>query len=206
MFLKHLYKSAFVPRGITPQYTSIRSLFIASIGNPEPEYEGTRHNVGHRLMDQLINIYWKDQLEKVGEDYYRLKRTPHVVLYKSNDSFMNLQGYAIVKHYQQFRNQGSEILFLHDDVQVQLGKYQFRRPTRSHRGHNGLKSIEMYMGNAYRNIAIGIGRPQDTKLALSEYVLEKFTEKELEIIDFDVLPKCVKELETYLVGEPTPLK
>ncbi|KAK6459894.1 peptidyl-tRNA hydrolase-domain-containing protein [Scheffersomyces coipomensis] len=195
MLIRHLYKSYFVPIRRNPGLNNTRCLFIASIGNPEPEYEGTRHNIGHRFIDQLINIYWKQHLIKEGDHYFKSKRYPNIVLFKSNDSLMNLQGYAISKHYQQFQQEGSKLIILHDELQIAVGKYQIRKPGTSPRGHNGLKSINKFISNdKYTKVAIGIGRPPDKKNVI-DYVMTKFKDNELEAIDFEVLPKCLIELE-----------
>ncbi|KAL6449522.1 hypothetical protein SBY92_004435 [Candida maltosa Xu316] len=180
----------FLPITIDKTVYNKRCLFIASIGNPEPEYAGTRHNVGHRLMNQLIEIYWKDHLYRKGS-YYLSNKYPNIVLFKSNDSLMNLQGKPISRHFNP--GQDSHLIILHDELQVDLGKYQVRKPGTSSRGHNGLKSIDGYFKNKYTKIGVGIGRP--TSDSVVTYVMKKFKPDELEIIDWEVLPKCVKSLE-----------
>ncbi|KAK6459488.1 peptidyl-tRNA hydrolase-domain-containing protein [Scheffersomyces xylosifermentans] len=198
MLVRHLIRSYFVPIRSNPALSSFRCLFIASIGNPEPQYEGTKHNIGHRFLDQLVNIYWKDHIFKEGP-YFKSSKYPHVVLFKSNDSLMNMQGRPISKHFNQFKRKSSMVI-LHDELQVPIGKYQIRKPTTSARGHNGLKSINSHMANNYFKVAIGIGRPED-KRKVVDYVMTKFKEKELETIDFDVLPKCVAELEKIIEAD-----
>ena len=88
----------FLPVTQLPLSCSRRYLFIASIGNPEPQYANTRHNAGHRLMNQLIDVYWKDHVYKKGP-YYLSTKYSNLVLFKSNDSLMNLQGLPISKHF-----------------------------------------------------------------------------------------------------------
>lgn len=192
MMIRHLAASYLVPIRPSTVSQSRRLLFIASIGNPEPKYEGTKHNIGHRMLDQLVDIYWKDHLVKDGP-YYRSTKYSNIVLFKSNDSLMNLQGKAVSKHYRQFQKD-SQLVILHDELQVPVGKYQIRKPSTSPRGHNGLKSINQHLPNNYTKVAIGIGRPSD-KRHVVDYVMSKFKDLELEELDFEVLPKCVKELE-----------
>ncbi|KAI5960572.1 uncharacterized protein KGF55_004465 [Candida pseudojiufengensis] len=186
--------NTYLPIKSNPYLKFSRCLFIASIGNPEPKYKGTRHNVGHRLMDQLIEIYWKDHLYKQGFYYYS-KKYPNLILFKSDNSFMNLQGKPIQKHFQQF-HKTSNLIILHDELEQPIGKYQIRKPGTSSRGHNGLKSIDGFFRNKYTKIGIGIDKPKSK--SISDYVLSKFDPKQLEVIDFDVLPNVVKDLEKMI--------
>lgn len=175
---------------------NLRCLFIASIGNPEPEYCLTRHNVGHEFMNQLILIHWKDHIYKDG-NYYRSRKFPEVVLYKSNETLMNLQGKFVARHYNRFSL--SKLVVFHDELQVKLGKYQIRVEGTSARGHNGLKSVNQYVpSNKYTKFSIGIGKPIGE---VSKYVLLKFNQEELEILMWDVFPKLVQELEALAQKE-----
>ncbi|CAX45131.1 peptidyl-tRNA hydrolase, putative [Candida dubliniensis CD36] len=189
----------FFPVAQSHLYFSRRYLFIASIGNPEPQYANTRHNAGHRLMNQLIDVYWKDHLYKKGL-YYLSTKYPNLVLFKSNDSLMNLQGLPISKHFTKQGYGKSALVILHDELQIHLGKYQIRKPGTSSRGHNGLKSIDKYLKNKYFKFGIGIGRPPASQ-SVVQYVLNEFSVEDLKVIDWKVLPKCVKDLENMVIQD-----
>ena len=189
--------NAYWPIKSDPSLQVTRCLFICSIGNPEPEYKGTRHNVGHRVMDQLIHVYWKDHLYQKGSYFYSRKYL-NLVLFKSDATLMNIQGKTVAKHFQQFHKQ-SHLIILHDDLERDLGKFQFRKPGTSSRGHNGLKSIDGVYKNKYSKIAIGIGRP--TSKNVVNYVLLKFDDKEIDILDYEVIPAVVKELEGVIEAD-----
>ncbi|EGW30480.1 uncharacterized protein SPAPADRAFT_63303 [Spathaspora passalidarum NRRL Y-27907] len=186
-FIRPLNTSSSAPTG----------LFIASIGNPEPQYANTRHNIGHRMMNQLIKTYWTSHISIQGNNLYKSSKYPNILLFKSNDSYMNLQGKPISKHFNHVRKQYPHLVILHDELQVDVGKYQVRKPGTSARGHNGLKSINSYLKNDYIKIGIGIGRPSHRD-GVVDHVLSKFDTRELEIIDYDVIPKCVAELEKLI--------
>lgn len=194
--------NAYCPVKADPYLQLTRCLFVCSIGNPEPQYKGTRHNVGHRVMDQLIHNYWKDHLYKEGSYYYS-RKYPNLVLFKSDSTLMNLQGKTMSKHFQQFHKQ-SRLIVLHDDLERDLGKFQVRKSGTSSRGHNGLKSIDGVYKDRYSKIAIGIGRP--TSKTVTNYVLLKFDAKEQEVLDFDVIPKVVKELEGIIEADLDSLR
>ena len=94
----------------------------------------------------------------------------------------------------------SALVVLHDELQVDLGKYQIRKPGTSSRGHNGLKSIDKYLKNRYFKLGIGIGRPPASQ-SVVHYVLKNFLLQELDVIDWEVLPKCVKDLENMVIKD-----
>lgn len=192
----------FLPIKVDPVIqTSKRTLFITSIGNPEPSYEGTRHNAGHRLMNQLIEVHWKDHVYKKG-DYYLSLKYPNLILFKSNDSLMNVQGRYLCKHLAPYPD--IRLIVLHDELQRDVGKFQVRGPGTSTRGHNGLKSIDKKVGQNYTKLGIGIGRPQ-RKLVV-DYVMEEFTIEEVEVLDWEVLPRCAKALEIIIEEEMEQMK
>lgn len=169
-------------------------VFLASLGNPEPEYSLTRHNVGHRFINQLVEIYWKDHIRKENE-YYTSTKYPNITLFKDAQSYMNLQGKPISKHFSKFKN--SQLFIVHDDTQNSVGKFKVRAVGSSAQGHNGLKSVIQYLGNNHTKLAIGVGRP-DTDKPLDKWVLGKFEPQELQTIDFDVIPKVVQQLEKLI--------
>ncbi|RLV96590.1 Peptidyl-tRNA hydrolase [Spathaspora sp. JA1] len=195
MILPRNYPQTFVRRINTN--TTTNGLFIASIGNPEPQYANTRHNVGHRMMNQLINIYWKSHITSIQSNLYQSSKYPNILLFKSNDQYMNLQGKPVSSQFNKIRKQYSQLVILHDELQLDLGKYQIRKPGTSARGHNGLKSINSYLKNDYLKFGIGIGRP-NSKQQVVDHVLSKFNLQEQEIIDYDVIPKCVEDLEKLI--------
>lgn len=166
-----------------------RRIFICSIGNPEPQYEGTRHNVGNYLMESIIN-HWKLHLKPEGPNTWRLNKYP-IVLFKSTNSYMNLLGSPVVSSLKKSREK--EMLVLHDELQRSPGKYQIRQAGTSNRGHNGLKSIEKYLGTSnYSKVLIGIGRPTDDDVV--SWVMSKFHDDELHQID-RIVPTIISELE-----------
>ncbi|KAI3406832.1 hypothetical protein KGF56_000437 [Candida oxycetoniae] len=105
---------------------------------------------------------------------------------------MNIQGRTIQKHFQKFDKE-SHLLILHDEIELTLGKFQFRKPGSSSRGHNGLKSIDGVYKNKFSKLGIGVGKPNGNNIV--RHVLGKFSEEELQILDYEVLPKVVEKLE-----------
>lgn len=184
---------------------------IASIGNPEPEYSSTRHNVGHFALDKLIQDHWtnfKDfsKHRNLSRGVYSVSNDSNksnILLFKSNDTLMNLQGDPIFNNWRnikrmQSNNYNPALIVLHDEIQLPLGKIQIRKQGTSARGHNGLRSIDSIMGKEYTKISIGVGKPPNKFVA--DYVLARFKRPEIEILTYDVMPQIVEVLEEMLKG------
>lgn len=170
------------------------TILISSIGNPEKLYLGTRHNVAHLLLKYLIEEHWKNHIFKSNE-YYKSKKYENILLFKSNKTFMNLQG-EIIKEKLDSLPPNTNVIIAHDDIQVKLGNFQFRIPETSSRGHNGLKSIDNYILNSYYKISIGIGKPK--LQPVDQFVLNKFTNDELNTIITKTFPKLINALEIMI--------
>ncbi|CUM64979.1 uncharacterized protein PRCAT00002597001 [Priceomyces carsonii] len=193
----------------TLQSTKGPCLMIASIGNPEPEYAGTRHNVGHWFLSELVESSWNNfrpfsvRSDLPYGEYSSSTDCPNMLLFKSNLTLMNIQGKPVSKVWQTFKNaKGQEnspsLVIVHDEIQIPLGKIQVRKRNTSARGHNGLRSISSCMGQNYTKICIGIGKPNDQNVA--HYVLSKFNQHEEEKL-YESFQKFVSILEDMREGK-----
>lgn len=187
-------------------------LMVASIGNPEPEYTNSRHSVGHWVLDKLIESHWTGfqpfkKHRNIGHGVYSVSKDEslsNVLLYKSNETYMNLQGSPIYANWNLVRRVQADkynpaLVIIHDEIQLPLGKIQVRRQGTSPRGHNGLRSIDSVMGKHYTKIAVGVGKPPNKYVA--DYVLAKFKKPEMEVLVYDVMPQVVEVLEKMVEGE-----
>ena len=159
--------------GKTPQ---IR--LIAGLGNPGPEYAGTRHNVGFLVVDRLAEQFglawerltkWDAVLAQCGE----------VFLLKPM-SFMNRSGHPLFAVAQFYKIDPAEILVVLDDLALPLGRIRIR-PDGGTGGHNGLESIIVQFGTEeIPRLRIGIGTaPRDGGV---DYVLSRFFEEERPLV------------------------
>ncbi|MRI58399.1 MAG: aminoacyl-tRNA hydrolase [Epsilonproteobacteria bacterium] len=150
---------------------------IVGLGNPGQQYAKTRHNVGFMVVDRLIDRLAPSPISKAsfqGELY----RSSNILLLKPQ-TFMNLSGRSVaaVKNFYKIDN----IIVIHDDLDLGLGALRFKIGGSSG-GHNGLKSLDQYIGSDYVRVRFGIGRPTN-KEDVVKYVLSDFTPKELECIE-----------------------
>jgi PTH1 family peptidyl-tRNA hydrolase len=164
---------------------------IVGLGNPGKKYELNRHNVGFMAVDYLINEF---NANKVGDFKGELFSTKDFLFLKPS-TFMNLSGESVVLVKNFYKIDNENIIVIHDDLDLKLGALKFKRGGSSG-GHNGLKSIDKYIGNDYYRIRIGIGRPE-RKEEVINYVLSDFNKNELECIKttFPIIEKAILEIE-----------
>lgn len=184
------------------------NVVVASIGNPSPQFDGSRHSVGHWVLDEVRNTYWTNfpQFSTVFSNYElsTVSTGDHsnVVLVKSSNSYMNIQGKPIAKLWQKYSKKDVSLVIVHDELQIPLGKVQIRRRKTSARGHNGLRSIDSVIGNDYTKIAVGIGKPaKGPPNLISDYVLSKFSRDELDVLRTVTVPKVVEILDEMSHGK-----
>ncbi|MDR0742816.1 MAG: aminoacyl-tRNA hydrolase [Tannerella sp.] len=152
---------------------------IAGLGNIGREYWGTRHNIGFRIVNELVDsadaFFIEERYGAVAR--MRVKNAELVVL-KPN-TFMNLSGHAVRYRLQKESIPVSQLLVVVDDLSLSYGTLRLK-PKGSHGGHNGLRNIEEMLGTSvYARLRFGIGNdfPRGRQV---DYVLEKFSDEELE--------------------------
>ncbi len=171
---------------------------IAGLGNPGPEYDDTRHNVGWWVLDRLAYDWDLGAFSKEGRALVSRGRVDEdrVRLIKPT-TYMNRSGAAVAP----FRNDedfqvGSDLLVVVDDAALDVGKVRFR-PSGSAGGHNGLKSIEAALGTKdYPRLRIGVGRcPAGVDLA--DWVLGPMPPEDEDVI-VDLLPRLTEAVEVWM--------
>ena len=147
---------------------------IVGLGNIGQEYQGTRHNIGFRILDafaEASNISFST--ERYGDVGRGRLKNKQVVLLKPS-TYMNLSGNA-VRYWKEKENIDiSHILVLVDDIALPFGAIRIK-PNGSDAGHNGLKNIAQMLGTpAYPRLRFGIGNdfPRGCQV---DYVLGHFT-------------------------------
>jgi PTH1 family peptidyl-tRNA hydrolase len=163
---------------------------IVGLGNIGPEYAFTRHNAGFMVLDRLAakeSLSFKmDRLASVAE----YKHKGRAVTMIKPTTYMNLSGKALQYWMNQLKVPIENVMILVDDLALPLGKLRIK-PKGSSAGHNGLKNIELILGNDnYPRLKIGIGS-DFSKGKQIDYVLGKFSEDEM----IELLPKLDKAIE-----------
>ncbi len=152
---------------------------IIGLGNPEEEYDRTRHNMGFKTINKLAKKYNveinKSKFQGLSET--AIIESQKVILIKPQ-TYMNLSGNC-VKEFADFYKVGKdEILVVYDDMDVEPGKIKIRKKG-SAGGHNGMKSIIQNLGtDEFPRIRIGIGRPKYSGDEIN-YVIGDIPEEEI---------------------------
>lgn len=168
---------------------------IVGLGNPGPKYKNNRHNIGFMVVDYLINSLNPTPINK-KEFKGELYKSKDILLLKPS-TYMNLSGESVfaVKNFYKIKN--SNIIVIHDDLDLPFGAVRFKIGGSSG-GHNGLKSIDKFIGNDYIRVRVGIGRPKEKSLVVN-YVLSDFSQEEKKYLN--ELIKHVAEAALELTKE-----
>ena len=150
-------------------------LFVG-LGNIGPQYENTRHNIGFKVIDKLIDDSNARDVSKNTFYGTLFRNAPSLFLKPS--TFMNLSGKSVqpVKNF--FKVELEDVIVIHDDIDLPFGAVRFKRGG-GHGGHNGLKSVDEAISKEYIRVRIGVGKPLH-RSAVVEYVLHDFTATEME--------------------------
>jgi len=153
---------------------------IVGLGNPGNEYENTRHNVGFYYLDVFLSKLNLSYKEKFNGLYIKTKIDGNDVIFLKPQTYMNLSGESVIKFVNYFKIKSEDILVIHDDLDLQLGRIKLKE-NGSSGGHNGIKNIILHLNSEnFKRLKIGISK--NNNLDTKDYVLGKFTKNEQEII------------------------
>ena len=168
---------------------------VVGLGNPGKEYENTRHNIGFRVLDEIAERY-KISLKQEKHLSSFCSKGRNLILAKP-DTFMNSSGSAVVKLLHWFKLELSDLIVIHDEVALDIGKIRISHG-RSSAGHHGIESIIQMTGGKqdFTRLRIGIG-PDPGGDIRADYVLGKFTNKENKVIE-KVINVSIEAIEMLL--------
>ena len=152
-------------------------LLLVGLGNPTPNSENNRHNVGFKIIDSINK---KFQLSKQKPKFKGLLTTGNIgnkkVYAIKPLTFMNNSGICIRELIEYFKINAEDVIVFHDDLDIEFGKIKAKFGGSS-AGHNGISSIDKFIGKDYSRVRIGIGKPQ-ANIEVADYVLQNFNEEE----------------------------
>lgn len=190
-------EAAATPASVIPQ-------LIVGLGNPEPKYDQTRHNIGFAAVDAMSRS-WQIPLSEnrkfqavFGEG--RGPQADKIRLLKPL-TYMNRSGQAIRAVTDWYKLPPESVLVIYDDMDLPLGKIRLRL-SGSAGGHNGMKSAIAHLSTQnFPRLRIGIGRPQDRTSsndpAAVSHVLGRFSSAETKLMS-EVLQLVVECVELSL--------
>ena len=165
-------------------------LLFVGLGNPTPDSENNRHNVGFKIIDAINK---KFSLSKQKPKFKGLLTTGNIegekVYAIKPLTFMNNSGICIRELLEYFKFDAEDVIVFHDDLDVEFGKIKAKFGGSS-AGHNGITSIDKFIGKDYSRVRIGIGKPKNP-IDVGDYVLQNFDEDEL--VEIDKISKNITE-------------
>lgn len=179
---------------------------IVGLGNSGAKYSNTRHNVGFIAADFISDRYnftWNAKSKFNAEIASGECDLGKIVLCKP-DTFMNLSGTSVGSLASFYKLKPENIIVIHDDVDVPFGRVKYKLGG-SAGGHNGLKSIDSHVGANYHRIRVGVGRPEDSRYDISDFVLGKFTKSEEDEIAITI-HKVMDALSSFCAGNVEEFK
>ena len=148
---------------------------IAGLGNPEPKYDGTRHNTGFAALDDLARRWGVSVGKAKWQGLYGVAEVDgHKAVLLKPLTYMNLSGQCIAPAANFYKIKPDHIIVLCDDIAQKPGQLRIR-PSGSAGGHNGLKSIIASLGSdGFYRVRIGVGEKPNPQYDLAAWVLGKF--------------------------------
>lgn len=174
---------------------------IVGLGNPDRKYEITRHNTGFIAADVIAEKFGckinKAKFKSlVGECRINGKK----VLIMKPSTYMNNSGQAVVEAMNFYKLPAENVIVLFDDISLDVGKMRIRKKG-SDGGQKGMRSIIYLSGSDnFPRIKIGIGAKPNPEWELADWVLSRFTPKELETIKSTAENAC-DAVELMINGE-----
>ena len=152
-------------------------LLLVGLGNPTPNSQNNRHNIGFKVLDAINQ---KFGLSKQKPKFKGLLTTGNIgekKIYAIKPlTFMNNSGICIRELIEYFKIDVENVIVFHDDLDVEFGKIKAKFGG-SNAGHNGVASIDKFIGKDYSRVRIGIGKPNSNNDAAG-HVLKNFDEEE----------------------------
>ena len=152
---------------------------IAGLGNPDRQYEGTRHNAGFDVIDRIADKYniavdTKKHRALIGKGVIEGRK---VILAKPQ-TYMNLSGESIRSMADYYKiDPEHELVVIYDDINLEPGQLRIREKG-SAGGHNGIKNIIACLGTqVFPRIRVGVGE-KPSRYDLADYVLGHFSKAE----------------------------
>lgn len=157
---------------------------IVGLGNPGSEYQHTRHNAGFMVAEAVAarlvdHPHWQER----SKFFSLICQTPSYILVKPQ-TFMNDSGKAVQALLQFYKIANQDLWVLHDDLDVELGKYKIQFGT-GPKVHNGLASVYQTLGGQdFWHVRIGVdSRQGDRTLPGHVYVLQNFPDEQRTVFE-----------------------
>jgi peptidyl-tRNA hydrolase, PTH1 family len=177
---------------------STLELLVAGLGNPGREHAQDRHNVGWMVVDELARRHGGSFRSKFSGRLAETRLGESRLAFLEPETYMNDSGRSISAAARFFKIAPDDVLVVHDDVDLDVGRLQARLGG-GLAGHNGLRSIAQALGTQeFLRLRIGVGRPgRGDPRPVADYVLAPFAPED----DVDGIVTAAADAVETLVAE-----
>jgi peptidyl-tRNA hydrolase, PTH1 family len=176
---------------------------VAGLGNPGGEYEHSRHNLGWLVADAYASkhgLSWKGAPQFDSVVARRDLGPGRTLWLLKPQTFMNESGRAVAAFARYHRIDPPSVAAVYDDLTINLGLVKVS-VSGSDAGHNGVASLLEHLGNGFARLRLGIGPRHPPEMELKDFVLARFTQEQLTLIQ-QKTETYVQDLELLLKGGP----
>ena len=174
---------------------------IACLGNPGRQYARTRHNIGFIIGESLAERFNVRPEQKkfqavMGKGYSG--SDDFILLFPQ--TFMNNSGFAVRGALDFYRLGVEDLIVIHDEIELPFGDVRTKKGG-GHKGHNGLRSIIEHISSAdFYRLRFGVGRPDDERISVADYVLASFAGSEMDEIR-TMMPGVIDKVIELVTGK-----
>ena len=158
------------------------TILFVGLGNPGEKHKNNRHNVGFMALDCLSSFhkFGRSRTKFLGRTSMGSIEDRKLISFKPQ-TFMNESGRAVREASNFYKISPERIIVFHDELDLPFGEVRVKKGG-SDAGHNGLKSIDSFLGKNYNRIRMGIEHPGNKDLVI-KHVLSNFKKNELDIFN-----------------------
>lgn len=171
-------------------------------GNPDSKYAGTRHNTGFFVLDaygEKYDVLWKD-IDKFKARIAEATVNGEKVLLIKPQSFYNDTGLVARNFIDYYKlSPSTDFIAIHDDLALPLGTIRIREKG-SDAGNNGIKSLNLHLGDAYARIRIGIWTEERDRMNDVDFVLGRFSKDQEKKLQKHIIPHVIDVLDEFIEG------
>jgi PTH1 family peptidyl-tRNA hydrolase len=176
---------------------------VAGLGNPGAEHEHSRHNLGWHVVDAYASkhgLSWKGAPQFDALVARRDLGAGAALWLIKPQTYMNDSGSAVAAFARYHRIEVPSVAAVYDDLTINLGLVKVS-VSGSDAGHNGVASLLAHLGNGFARLRLGIGPRHPPEMDLKDFVLARFTQEQLALIQ-QKTETYIHDLELLLMSGP----
>lgn len=173
---------------------------IAGLGNPSPEYDGTRHNLGRETVERWLSQHEAQPINVQGFSGKCFRLSPKLqatIVVPDPGTYMNESGPAIAAVMNFFKIPAENLILVHDDTDLSLGTIRISKDSGS-AGHHGVESVIGALGTKnFTRLRLGIESRASKNIPPPEdFVLQKFNAAEAPLVE-EMIARAIDTINNF---------